>query len=281
MARSYSSLHFATWVLLILAFQGCSVDNARNHYVLAEKLWMDRNYSAAVSEFEKVISKDPRGKLGLQATYRAAMTQNLFLGQYNDAIRKFKGYIQASADPTGIWEAELQIADVLYSKTENYVEAISQYQSLLHQRPLAREAPEFLFRVAKSHFYLFQFNEAVSTYLKLIKKYPHSAYAEKAMYEIGLTYFTRGEQGSEESHAESEAYEDAIHAFEKFIKLYPQSRWVPEAQFGIASCKEELDQLDDAYDTFSSLKSTYPSPNVIEIKLIRIRERLAQRKTFR
>jgi TolA-binding protein len=255
------------------------VDNARNHYILAEKLWTDRNYSAAVSEFEKVISKDPRGKLGLQAMYRAAMTQSLFLNQYPEAIRKFKNYIQSSADSQSIWDAQLQIGEILYSKIEQYDQAIYHYRSLLKQKPKAREAPDLLFRIAKSHFYLFQFRDAIEVYSDLMKKYPTSSLAERAMFEIGATYFTRGEQGAEKDSDPEEAYQEAITAYEKFIKKYPQSRFVPEARFGMASCLEELDQLEDAYQAYAALKGSYPSPNVIEIKLIRIRERMAQRKT--
>jgi TolA-binding protein len=257
------------------------VDSARNHYVLAEKLWTDRNYSAAVSEFEKVILKDPRGKLGLQALYRAAMTQHLFLGQYNDAIRKFQSYIQGSADLNAIWEAQLQIGEILYSKTESYDLVIYHYRSLLKQKPNATEAPEFLFKIGKSYFYQFQFGEAVTVYQELMKAFPRSPWAEKAMYEIGATYFTRGEQGSESQSSDHEAYEEAIQAFRKFIQRYPQSRFLAEAKFGIASCLEELDQLEPAYHAYTELKQSYPSPNVIEIKLIRIRERIAQRKSSR
>lgn len=273
-----------TWisaVLIVISLSACSVDSARNHYLLAEKLWNDRNYSAAVSEFEKVIVKDPRGKLGLQAQYRAAMTQSLFLGQYNDAIRNFQSYIQGSADLNAIWEVQLQIGDILFSKTENYEQAIHHYRALLKQKPNATEAPEFLFKIGKSHFYQFQFGEAVRVYQDMIKNYPRSPWAEKAMYEIGSTYFTRGEESTDSPSSNHEAYEEAIQAFRKFIQKYPQSRYLPEAKFGIASCLEELDQLEPAYHAYTELKQTYPSPNVIEIKLTRIRERIAQRKSNR
>lgn len=257
---------------------GCSIDSAKNHYVLAEKLWTDRNYSVAVSEFEKVISKDPKGKLGLQATYRAAMTQYLFLGQYNDAIRKFQNFVQSSTDLQSIWDAQLQIGEILFAKTDQYDRAILHYDSLLKQRPESPDAPEFTFRIAKSYFYLFKFKDAIAKYKELIRKYPQSPLAEKAMFEIGTTYFTRGE--GEERSSISEAYQEALDAYRQFLKVFPKSRYAAEAQFGIACCLEELDQLDEAYHAFHALKSTYPAPNVIEIKLIRIRERLSQRKRY-
>jgi TolA-binding protein len=68
-----------------------------------------------------------------------------------------------------------------------------------------------------------------------------------------------------------------MEAFTRFMKRYPQSTLIPDAKFGIASCLEEMDQLDAAYHAFEELRSTYPSPNVIEVKLVRIRERKDQR----
>ena len=77
-----------------------------------------------------------------------------------------------------------------------------------------------------------------------------------------------------------ESYQEATEAYQAFIKKYPQSTLVPQARFGIASCLEELDQLDAAYQAYEALKDTYPSRNVIEIKLARIRERRAGEKSL-
>jgi TolA-binding protein len=252
-------------IFMVSWLSACSGDHARNHYLLAEKLWADQKYSAAVVEFEKVITKDPGGQLGLQAMYRAAMTQYLFLSQYGDAVRKLRSYIQLSSDSQRIWEAQIQVGEILFSKAEQYEQAIIHYQFLLKQKPNAGEAPEFLYRIGKSHFFLFHFSEAVRTYQELIRTYPHSSWSKSAEFEIGISYFTQ------------ESYEKAMESFKKYIQKYPQSEKVPEANFGIASCLEELDRLEEAYEIYQTLKKIYPSPQVVAVKLARIRERLSQR----
>jgi TolA-binding protein len=264
---------------------GCTSNSAKKQYLLAEKLWADGKYSSAVTEFDKVTAKDPKGKLGLQALYRSAATQMLFQSQFGEAARKFKAFAEApAADPEMAWDAQKQLGEILYSKTEQYDRAIQLYQSMLKQKPAAPEAPEFLFRVAKSHFFLWQFDSAVDVYREMVAKFPGTEWSERASYEIGVTYFTRGEQktGGRAHSADHEekgggAYQEATDAYQRFLKAYPQSPLVPQAKFGIASCLEELDQLDAAYHAYENLKTTYPSPNVIAIKLARIRERQAQR----
>ena len=157
--------------------------------------------------------------------------------------------------------------------------AIQHYQALLKAKPNSSDAPEFLYRIGKSRFYLFQFTEAVTTYEDLIQKYPHSKRAEKAAYEIGATYFTRGERQTEKPRSEKTSFQVAMEAYEKFMKRYPSSEWFPHARFGVASCLEELDELEDAYRSFLSLKGNYPSPHLIEVKLKRIEQRLAHRNS--
>jgi TolA-binding protein len=258
---------------------GCSVDSARHHYVLAERLWGDKNYAAAVAEFERVITKDPSGGFGQQALYRAATTQALFLGQYVEAIKKFRDFIQLSSDTQLIRSAQTQIGEILFTHLENYEQSIVHYQTLFKVFPDSNESPAFLYRIAKSQFFLFQFDEALETYKRLIRQFPKTSWSEKAAFELGTSYFTRGKRQVVNFKSEPTDFEHAIEAYKKFIKLYPSSEVVPEARFGIASSLEEMDQLDEAYAIYSELRKTYPAPNVIEIKLIRIKERLAHRRT--
>ncbi len=262
--------------IAVATLSACSSNSAQSRYILAEKLWMDGKYAAAVGEFEKVVQKDPKSKLGLQALFRAGMTEGLYLNRHADAIAKFRRYVELDgASPTG-WDAQKQIGEILYSKLELYRQAIYHYRALLKQNPAAAEAPEFLFRIAKSQFFLWQFDDAVTSYDELIRKFPEHPWAEKAAYEIGVTHFTRGDRtgGGMGQYA---GYQQAIDAFKKFVQKYPASRLVPEARFGIAACLEEMDQLDAAQQEYEALRTSYPSPKVILIKLYRIKERKMQR----
>ncbi len=281
--------------MVALLAASCGLSGTKKQYVLAEKLWTDGNYAAAVSEFDRVYGRDPHGTLGLQALYRSATTQAYFLSQYPDAVKKLGIFAQLTHDPEAAWNAKVQMGEILSNKMGLYADAISHYRSMLAENPKHPDAPLYLFRIGQAQFFLLKFSDALKTYQDLIRAYPDSGYAERAMYEIGTTYFTRGEQhpdpAAEASPAPgtardtakasrfspNESYQDAIDAFERFLKKYPKSEWASQAKFGIASCLEEMDQLDAAYNAYEALKYTYPSPNVITIKLVRIRERKAQR----
>lgn len=279
-----------TGLFFLVFFTACSVNNAKKSYVLGEKLWGDGKYSVAVIEFEKAYNKDPRGRIGKQALLRAATTQAYFLSQYAEAIQKLKKYVEEgnSTPPSGTsafieeqqaqeWEVQKLMGDILYSKMEAYDQVIPHYRNLLPRNFSEEDRQEFLYRIGKSHFYLAQFQDAIKTFFEISKKHPKTEWGEKAAYQIGVTYFTRGEQNPGGHGPGMEAYQDAMDAFQKFIKKYPQSQLIPEAKFGIASCLEELDQLDAAREAYHEILDTYPSPKVIRIKLERIKERKAQR----
>ncbi|MEK7397074.1 MAG: tetratricopeptide repeat protein [Candidatus Poribacteria bacterium] len=264
-AKNFFIITFFTTIV------ACGINTARKNYILAEKLWNDGKYAAAVVEYEKVTTGDLNGKLGQQALFRAAITQLFFLSQYDEAARKLRQYLNIiSIDSAQAWEAEKLIGEILYSKSEQYDQAIHHYSSLIKKNPKAPDVQEFIFRIAKSHFYLGQFNEAISAFSSLVNTNQESVWRERAAYEIGVSYYTKGNRGSE-------SYQDAIDTFEIFLKKYPKSRFVPEAKFGIANCLEEMDQLNAAYHAYETLRSDYIVPRIIEIKLARIRERKIQR----
>ncbi len=247
----------------------CTVDSAKNHLSLAEKLWSDREYAAAVGEYEKVWLKDPQGKLGMKALYEAGQTQGLFLGQPVEALQKLQQYVHLGGPRAEhYWEAQEQIGDLLFLKLERYEQAIPHYQALIDLGPERMEVPEFLFRIAKSYFLRFQFAQAINTYRQVLSRYPESSWAEQSEFEIGSSELT------------AEHYNLAQSAFQGYLHHYPHGHRRPEAEFGLASCWEGLDHLPEAYQLYSGLLSQHPSPRTILIKLARMKERLAA-KGFR
>lgn len=230
---------------------------------------MEEKYEASVAEFEKVALKDPKGKIGLQSLFRAATTQMLYLSQYREALKNFKLFVERSGETPESWVAKKQIGDLLFSKLEQYDQTIDFYRSLMRQNPKSIEAAEFQFRIGRSYFFLWKFEEAIKAYEELIALFPESIWAEVAQFDIAETLFTSAQT--------NESYRVAMEAYLTFIKKYPRSHRLPQAKFGVAACLEEMDQLDIAYLKYLELLKTYPSPKVVQVKLGRIAERKRQR----
>jgi len=272
----WGGVFFFPWALWI----ACTPQSSRSHYVLAEKLWSDRKYQASVQEFEKAYAKDPQSLIGKEALYQAGLTQCLFLSQYEEAIAKFKLYIANHEPSERTWGAKLQIGEILF-KTEQYRLAMAHYRSLLEDASHPEEAPKFLFFIGKSAFYLFDFELAISTYEKLIARFPDSSFAKKAEFEIAVTYYMQGERRTLARGGAEFLYQKAKKKYEQFIQKYPESTFLAEAQFGVASCLEALGHLEEAIAIYQNIQSLYPSRHVIESKIKRISRRMLEQKRSR
>lgn len=265
-------------LLLLVSAVGCSFNSPKKRFILAERLWTDKKYEAAVREFDKIVKRAPQSKLGVQALYRAAMTETVFLNRHTEAIERLKRVTAISSEAELVWSSRKQIGEILFEKLRRYAEAEIFYRELIEKHPEATEVPMFLFRVAKSQFYLWKFEESIQTFRSLHQRFPGTDQAQRALYEVGVAYYTGGEQEPGGYGASMEVYEDAIKAYQEFIRTYPRSALVAQARFGIATCFEEMDQLEKARDEYLALQSIYPSPKVIKIKLIRIEQRLAEKQ---
>ena len=58
---------------------------------------------------------------------------------------------------------------------------------------------------------------------------------------------------------------------------FPKGKYAIFAQFGMAVCYEELEQLDEAFRIYESIKDKYPERGVLELKLKRVSERRSHR----
>jgi TolA-binding protein len=170
-----------------------------------------------------------------------------------------------SQDTKQVYQAERHIGEILFSKVEDYKAAIDQYQRLLGKYPDSEEKDFFLYRMAKSYYHILKFDDSVATFRRLINERPQSHLLEESLYQIGNGLYTKGE------------YEAAIEAFEEVMIKFPKGKYTIFAQFGVATCYEELDQLDEAYTIYNRIKDSYPSKNVVELKLKRVKERRESR----
>lgn len=264
---------------LLLLQLSCSVDSVKNRYLLAEKLWSEGSYAAAVLEFDRVSRRDPEGDLGRRAMLRSAMTQTLFLKEHAEAIRKFTRIIEREGDSELGWEAQKQIGEILYSRQENWSASLAHYQQLLKRRPDASEAPEFQYRIAKCHLSRWAFDPALEALEVVVSKWPKSKVAADAMLDRGTVWLIRGEQRPGEVYASrgKDVYREAIRQFEVFLRTHPEHKRAPEAVFGMASAYEELEQLDQAIVHYEKILESYPIPQAVQIKLHRLKERQARR----
>lgn len=272
-----------SFLLPVLSFalvfsSACTSQNPRDRFLLAEKLWQEKKYSAAVSEYEKVTQKDPSSDLGIKAALRAATTQTLFLNEHLSALRKLNRIIETNRESPLAHDAHKQIGEILFQRLEQYEQAIQHYERMLDLYPEDPSKDEYTYRIGKAQFHLLRFEDSIRTFRIVVEKYRGSEWAKRARFEIGVSEQTKGHQlQQKEAKLAAEAFRGATKEFSEFIRTYPNDPLVLEAKFEIGNCFEEMDQVDAAYKSFEEIRDLYPNRSVVELKLRRIAERRNQK----
>lgn len=254
--------------LLLLIVAACTAQSSiSNHYLTAEKLWSEKNYPAAVSEFDRVVKESPNSALGLQSLWRASMTRTLFLNQPEAALKGFESFLERASNSELAPDAQLEIGEIYFSKLSEYQKAIDHYQKLLLNKKFQPdERAKFMYRIARSYFLSNHLNRAIEWYEKGLSLYPKSPYTEKSEFDLAHSWYALGE-------TDRQAYGKALKIFEALKEQTKDHTLHVEAIFGEASTREEMDQLEEAYSLFESIQNDYPAPNVIKIRMVRLNER--------
>ncbi|MGE4232122.1 MAG: tetratricopeptide repeat protein [Bacteriovoracia bacterium] len=248
------------WLLLLsIGLLACNPQAEKNKYILAERLFGDRKYDAAVSEFQKIIENNPRSPLAQQALFRVGIIQYLYLEKYSDAVKSLRQFTLLSQNGDAVYEAEKNIGEIYFSKIEDFRSSLDQYKRILDKYPESKEKDFFLFRIAKSYYGFLDFDNAIQTYERIKKETPKSPLVLEASYQIGNTYYTRGD------------CDTAIKVFREVVKEKPSAQQAVFSQFGIANCYEEQQKYQEAIDQYEQIVDKHPSKNVVLRKIQKLK----------
>ena len=169
--------------------------------------------------------------------------------------------------------AELKIADA-YFDNGKYEEALSYYRDFGELHPRQDQVPYTIFRSAICHQRRIGSHQRDQTatrdalvYLdRLLTRYPHSEYAERAevmwrdlrmrmalqIQGIGDFYMGRGE------------YEAAVERYRSLLNEYPGLGLDPEILYKLGLCYRGLNREDEAAAIFQSIVRYYDKSSVAE-----------------
>ena len=267
--RTLAHPFFLVSVFWLLS-SGCTVQSSTsNHYLTAEKLWTEKNYPAAVVEFDHVVKESPNSGIGLQALWRASMTRSLFLNEPEEALRGFETFIERASSSELAPQAQQEIGEIYFSKMAQYQKALDFYQKLLESKKFAPDdEAKFMYRIARSNFLLGRIRRSIEWLEKVCVQFPNSPVVDKAQFDLANAWYALGE-GEKGAYPKAQAM---FHALAEKTRAKNHTLSV-ESVFGEASTLEELDKLEEAYELLKTIQNDYPAPNVIKLRMASIEER--------
>lgn len=244
---------------LILLFAGCDFTPRIHKEILeAQQLLLDQSYAAAVARYEKILEEDVSETIREKIYFQLSEINLLHYGNNEKSLSYLKKIKQSSRNLEAVIKAEEKMGNINFSFADNYKSALLSYRKLMNFDPPLKESIFYRFRYGRSLILSENYNEAI----KIFSKFPkNNEYFLKSQFYLGQSYFY------------SQRWKLAIKTLRNYLTIQKKNENKIEAQFIIASSYESLENLKAAYDSYYTLLSEYPNPEVIKNKLNSIYER--------
>jgi TolA-binding protein len=226
--------------------------------VLADMYWEkgakafnEKDYPAALTQFEKILIDFPASSLAAQASFYRA--------------------------------------ESLYS-LEKYTDSASAYKNFLAQFPNDEQAPTALFRLGVSLFNQNRFEEAAITFESFLQRYPDDPLAQNAAENIPLAYAKVGKTGDSEKAYETllsrtndpaqraglliqlgqikEKAGDAAEAIKYYEQVNAAAPGFPEAMYYLGNIYSQSGQVDQEIATYEKLMNIAKKDDPFRISAI-------------
>lgn len=261
--------------LLLSVLTGCTIQSSTsNHYLTAEKLWTEKNYTASVAEFDRVVKEAPNSSIGLQALWRASMTRTLFLNETEEALKGFETFLERAANSDLAPQAQQEMGEIYFTKLSAYAKATPFYEKLIESHKFSPDdESKFMYRIARGYFLTNQIKRSIAVLEELMLKHPKGPYFDRAEFDLANAWYALGD-------TDKQAYQKALKLFQDLsVRMENKNHALyVESIFGQASTLEEIDQLDEAYRLLQKIEDDYPAPNVIKIRMISIEDRKKKKR---
>jgi len=245
-----------------LSLSGCSWSFQSWNYRSANKLVEEHKYSEAMKIFTKVIRRKPESWLALEASRKAARLAVFDLKDFKAAVEFYQHLILYSPLSDERLAAQKSLADIYFENLLDFDQAVLEYSRLIKLVPPPQRA-SYRLTVAKAYFNLNNFAQAEIEVDELL----HKPIADDLRFEA-LLFKGNLLQGAKR-------LDDAISVFGQILKKYPERARSENVIINLAVCYEEKKEFLKAIEILELAKSTYSSPEFLEVRINRLRERQA------
>jgi outer membrane protein assembly factor BamD len=224
--------------------------------------------SRSISAYRRFIKNNPASPLSAKAQFRIAELYES-TGNPSKAFDAYQTLITQYPDTQDFEKAvgrQVVIAnEYLAGKKLTFLwlpivpgtdRAEEMFASIIKNSPFSKNAPIAQFNLGVTYERQGKLKEASSAYQAVLDRYPNSAIADDALYQIGYIYMRVGETGGSQDLS---SLVSAKNTFEDFVLQYPSSEKTPQAEDNIKklSGEETGDLMDIAkfYDRFKNFRA--------------------------
>jgi len=258
-------IQFSKFLIFLVLF-GCDFTSGLNQDILSAQKFVDnQEFSKAVELYERVLKKNPSKVIKTKINYQLAEIYYLYLDEQVKALKYYQYIVDNVDDP--LWQVKSleKLADINFTFSKNYDEAIRAYQVLMRVKPRLKNYDYYFFRVGESYFEQGKYAKAREIFNQVLSQ-PTNPYYVEAFYQMGLIEFYNTQ------------WDKAVEFWMEYLKREKRKDHIVKVKFLIANAYESNEMLKEAYNIYYSLLPVYPNPEVLRARLKSLYARRVARK---
>lgn len=242
----------------------CSARQSTDYLASASRAELQGAYHQAIKDYIKALSPNS-DHINEIALFKLGFIHETYLKQYKQAVKYYTELLKRSTNRETLFDTQKRVARLYMDFLNEPFRAIETWMSLLNHFPGHPQADEFQYSLARAYQRMNKLQQARVEFQKVSKLYPQSKYIVRSDLEYAHSFFME------------EDYATAEKELLKFVKRYPGEPETAEARFYLAHVYEENDNLRSAIEIYDELVISHPDRELIQMKLNRLRQRLAAR----
>lgn len=247
--------------ILQLMVSGCTLSSEDIEFRRAQEAAASGSNEAALEHYRTIVDRYVKTPLALKSAQEAARISHYELKKFPEAIRFYKHVILYAPTEIQRIDAQKKIADLYFSQTLDYTQAIAEYSRLLELPHSAKDDGVFRFAIARSYFYQNNFFQSQVEIDRILAGKPDKDLAFDSLLLKANIFLT------------TKKLDDAIAALKEVIAKYPERAKAETIGLVLAICYEEKKDFPKAVETLESIKNDYPRKSFIENKIKALKER--------
>ena len=216
----------------------------KGHYWLGETNYLLGNYDNAVASFSKIESSNFE-----EAKYLNYNMAYAFFKQkdYDNATTYFEEFLKENIDENDLNDdASNRLGDSYYA-TKRYGKAMQAYDKVIQEGGTGSDYAQY--QKAMSDGLIGDSSEKINDLKKLIKDYPTSNLKDDALYQLGITYTSKGNANQ------------AKKAYNQLLEEHSQSGYVPTVLLRQGLLEYNKGNNRDALVKFKEVVAKFPNSN--------------------
>ncbi len=260
------TVRFIRILVLAALVLGCEMESESSLKKKAEESESSGNYKRAIESYEKIINIKGKGQDSVPFAKAAAQMALIKTKEYERALKFFRYIILNSTSSEDRLEAQKNIAEIHFTHiaTPDHSEAIKELSKLLTLNLTAEEKVNYHTDLAKAYYRANNFYQAqieIDRILQETKDKTRHYDLKRLKADIYLS---------------SKDQQNAVNIYVDLLKSYPEQAKKDDIGLSLAVSYEDQERYDKAIEVLTSLKKESEKPEYLDLRIKRLKERLAQ-----